>query len=401
MHCISFILRNSHCFFNHFKHLPLKNNTTLRFFAILIISCLLLPGCSLFIRVRQCTLTTRQDDTQVQILGCKGSDENGSNHGLYNSSDFKDVKIINKKGNVTLTTFKDFYVVNQSKSGYIPTSDIIYRSNFNPIKGIDIILPAISDLYLLSLVASTTTGADGTSTTTNTLGPVVGVGAILTGTLGWLNLCCGPWKTFPKTYELPALQKFPRRDTSENRVYIREANISLEKYSFVDYYYKNYKDYLDGNEEYRSTSKDEFKYRNSTLKDTLNNLLGKWSFADTSAGHLGFMYNSGYYIKCDLTGAHLNTVKSLSSFSINCDWKLFSTISDKPAYTVTLKTSSKWGFINSEDNTINDYLKDAFVKRAWPNLLIILLFRYCWNRKRLLPILLKHGTRYILSETIL
>ncbi|HXB12915.1 MAG TPA: trypsin-like peptidase domain-containing protein [Bacteroidia bacterium] len=303
----------------------------------------------------------KDDDTKVEILGCKNS-KGAKTDNLYSSADYQEVSIINKKGTAALNNSKDFYVINQYKKGCLPSTTIIARTQFNALKVLDILPPAFCDAYLFIQLVSTNGGEQTNAGAAAPTDPAFWATIIGIGTLGWFDQLAGPWKTYPSTYDLPALTRYPHRDTSESRVYVRDANISLEKYSFKEYFYKNYEDYLAGNEQYRATSPDEFKYSNRSLKDTLNNLLGKWSFMDTTAGHLGFMYNSGYYIKCDLTGAYLNTVRSLSSFTLDCDWRLFSTISDKAVYMQTLNTPSKWGYINGEENTVNDYLKDGFEK---------------------------------------
>lgn len=315
-------------------------------------SILLLQGCAAIFHTQHTALACWQDSTDVTY----SSSEVGMWWGeVANTLETEHAKMRGKIADISLNNNKTYYLIKQSKKGFIPEYSIITRRRFNLLKVIDLALPVISDIYLLSGAGYYTDPVTGEQQ--SNIVPLAL--SYYFGTVGWLQVPFGPWVVYNRRYALPPMTPIPRHDTNVGRIFIKEVDVNINKDSLQHKYYETYNKFINHNMLYASREKDSFRVRNTVFKDTLNSILGKWKFIDTGRSFLSFMYSAPNFIRCEISGMTIYSVNALSYISLSTKWKLYGATSDKEAYSANLENTSKWGTFQEGDEEFKEYVTDA------------------------------------------
>lgn len=313
---------------------------------------IVVQGCAAIFHTRHCALVTQQDSTQVNI----------NEGGMWTSGFNNGTTVVRGRvAEAKLDNRNDYYLIKQSAKGYLPSVTMIDRGKFNAGKAIDLLLPAISDLYILSIVGSQNSGSNNNNTTANPF-PLGKIAAWYMGTAGWLDIAFGPWKMYGKTYKLPALIPLPVHSKEENRIYVKDAGVDIKKDSLVRTYYSTYKKYVMKRLLYTSSEQESFKYTNTEFQDTLNSALAQWGYIDTSAGLFSRMYNSAYYLKCKMYNLSINTVGSVTFINAKCNWMLYGTTDENALFTASISSTSNWGDFTEDEYGYGAFIGDALKK---------------------------------------
>ncbi len=74
------------------------------------------------------------------------------------------------------------------------------------------------------------------------------------------------------------------------------------------------------------------------------------------------MYDNSYYIKCSIYGMSINTINTVTFFTLKCKWQLYSPTTERPVYEAITESSSKWGTFDESDNSFATFIGDAMDK---------------------------------------
>ncbi len=336
------------------------------FYVLTALTALMLQGCAVVFSSRRVALVCQQDSTSVTLLnnelsewGATLSYSTSLNQSANSGYVLKTPVLMRGKiGDVQLKNNKDYYIVTQTRKGYIPVSSLITRHGFNVGKGIDLFLPIAADiLWASGALYSNDPNNPGSITVSPAIYPTV-----YFGTVGWIDLLFGPWTQYSRRYVLPPIMPIPYRDTNMGKTYIKEVSVTINKDSLQRKYYETYNKYENKTLLYSSSEKGVFKVENTTFKDTLNRLLKTWKYIDTGKALLSFMYRAPYYLKCDIYGMTVTTVNALSFLTLKTTWKLYGATSDKEVFHAKFVTSSDWGTFNEDDEGFTDYISNALEK---------------------------------------
>lgn len=302
---------------------------------------LCLSGCAaIFGGSKKVTIITKQDSTTVTIIPSRYS---GKDH-------TRTVEINGRIGHVKLKSSTGYYEIKQERSGYFSRSSDAVLNTFNPWKLLDIGIPLLCDVYILSGAGqTTTTDAYGNTTTqSNSTYPY----ALYGGTVGWIDIFFGHWQTFQNIYTLPALVKIPtvKKADSTKKVYIKNVAISISKDSMVENYYKSDKDFENNKLLRKANIGESFKIKHTIFRDSLNDYLERWHYIDTTKGFFSFVYQSACYIRCTINGLTINTVGPTTVFNLRSEWKLYGVTGDKEIYRTVLTSSA-----NQDNFYVSDY----------------------------------------------
>lgn len=334
-----------------------------KLFPLLVAAAAILgmQSCALVFHTRKCALITQQDSTKVKVIDAAGGVWSG---GYDNNT----VTVRGKVAEVTLDNKNEYYLIQQTAKGYLPSTTMIDRDKFNTVKIIDLLIPAVCDMYLLATIGSGNSNSNNNSSSSSSSSDQSGgisVGRVVAwyyGTAGWLDVAFGPWKMYEKTYQLPALDPIPMKQAKENRVYVKDAGVDIKKDSLIRRYYSTYKDYTQNHLLYTSSEKEAFKYTNTEFQDSMNHDLMKWGYIDTTAGLFSRMYNSAFYIKCKMYSLALNTVNSVTFVNLKCNWMLFGTTDENALYTASISTTSNWGNFTDDEDGYGAFIGNALQK---------------------------------------
>jgi serine protease Do len=312
----------------------------------------LLSGCAaIFGGGRSVTIITKQDSTTVTVIP---SSYRGNDH-------TRTVEMHGNVGHVRLKNRTAYYEIKEERPGYFTKSTDATLSAFNAWRLLDIAIPFICDIYVLSGAGTTTvTNSNGTTTQGSTPYAI----ALYGGTLGWLDIFFGHSKTFNGVYTLPALVKVPnvKKADSTKKVYIKNVSINISQDSMVECYYKSQRDF-DANKILRKQNLgDALTVKHTIFKDSLNDYLRRWNYIDTAKGFFSFAYKSSCYIRCNINGLTINTVGNNTVFKVRSEWKLYGVTGDKEIYRTTLTGSSDQDNFYVSDYTINNMMTSALAQ---------------------------------------
>jgi len=313
----------------------------------------LLSGCAaIFGGSRMVTFITKQDSTQVTVIP-----------GNYRGEDHtRTVEMHGNIGRVRLKNRTGYYEIKEERPGYFTKSTDATLTTFNPWKLLDIGIPFICDIYVLSGSGSTQVpdGYGGTTTQESSIYPF----ALYLGTLGWIDIFFGHAKTFERSYSLPELVKIPnvKRADSSKKVYVKNVSISISQDSMVECYYKSEKDF-DANKILRKENLGEaVSVKHTVFMDSLNDYLKRWNYIDTVQGFFSFAYKSSCYIKCTINGLTISTIGNNTVFKVRSEWKLYGVTGDKEIYRTTLNGTSDQDNFYVSDYTICNMMTGALAQ---------------------------------------
>jgi serine protease Do len=300
--------------------------------------CIILSGCAaIFGGSRNVTFATKQDSTVVTIIPSR-----------YHGSDHtRTVEMHGKIGKAR---------------GYFSQTISAGAHQFNPWKLLDIGVPLICDIYLLSGTGQTTVNNPTTGTTTQV--SKIYPFALYLGTLGWFDIFFGHWSTFPNEYDLPALVKIPsvKKADSTKKVYVKNIAINISKDSMVQCYYKSEKEFENNKLMRKENIGQSFNIKHTVFRDSMNDYLMRWNYIDTGKEFFSFVYKSACYIRCTINGLTINTIGSNTVFNVRSDWKLFGVTGDKEIYQTTLTGSSSQNNFYISDYTIDNLMTNALAQ---------------------------------------
>ncbi len=331
--------------------MKIRNKILLSFcFIGMIYTAVSLSSCAMiFGNTRNATIITQQDSTKVTFIPSR---YHGHDHTRI-------VNITGRVGHVKLKTRSQFYQIQQESPGYYNKSTSTSTNSFNTWKLLDIGIPLICDIYLFSGAGSTQVNSptNGQSTQESKIYPYTLYG----GTVGWLLIFFGHWKTFDGTYNLPALEKVPsmKKADSAKKVYIKNVSISIPQDSMIEYYYKSDKEFKSGKLLRKDNLEGSIKARHTVFRDSLNDYLMRWNYIDTTKGFFSFVYKSACYIRCNINGLTINTIGNTTVFRVRSEWKLYGVTGDKEIYRTTLT-----GEARQENFYVSDFMVSSMMTTA-------------------------------------
>jgi serine protease Do len=311
-------------------------------FAGIMYILITLSGCAaIFGGSKDVTIITKQDSTIVTITPSRFR---GSDH-------TRTVDMNGKTGHVKLHNRTGYYEIKEERPGYFTQSVSASANTFNTWKLLDIGIPLICDIYLLSGSGTTTTVDPNTGYTT-TQNSVVYAPALWVGTAGWFDIFFGHWSTFRSKYELPTLVKIPgvKMADSSKKVYVKNIAINISKDSMLQCYYRTQKDFENNKLSRKENIGESFNIKHTVFRDSMNDYLERWNYIDTGKGFFSFVYKSACYIRCTINGLTINTIGSNTVFNVRSEWKLYGVTGDKEIYRTTLTGSA-----NEENFYVSDY----------------------------------------------
>jgi serine protease Do len=322
-------------------------------FAGVLYAVLCLSGCAaIFGSSRMVTITTQQDSTTVTIIPSRFR---GNDH-------TRTVEMHGTVGRVKMKSRTQYYEIKQERPGYFTKSTDANINTFNAWKLVDIGIPLVCDLYVVSGAGSTQVpdGYGGTTTQESNIYPF----ALYMGTLGWIDIFFGYWQTFPGKYDLPALVKVPSarvasKMDSLKKVYVKNVSINISKDSMMQVYYKSQKDYDNHKIIKKENLGESFNVRHTVFRDSMNDCLMRWNYIDTTKGFFSFVYKSACYIRCNINGITINTIGNSTEFDVRSEWKLYGVTGDKEIYGTTLTGISDVQNFYVSEYTINNMMAQA------------------------------------------
>lgn len=237
---------------------------------------------------------------------------------------------------------RDSYLIIQEKEGYRSSVTPQIPRKFNKVKLIDFGLPLLCDLYLL--------------------GPAAGVlasPAYAVGTFGWLSPFYGPWHVYEKSYSLPALIPYPKRDSTERYLVVDQVSLNAPKDSLTTQYFESYRDFENGITLYNSNAKEKIQYDNLIFSESLNEILAKFGYADTLKKFLTNSFNS-YNINCEISSLKQKTAGSIFSIELHAKWKILDAVNDKEVVGRFINASSNYSdYEVGRKDLIKNHIEDA------------------------------------------
>jgi len=325
------------------------------FLFIILYAMLLSESCTIgmMFNTRRVTFNTVLDSTIIGII--PGEIGNIKKRNAHNSSLYADQTrmSVHKKSIDTLTTNIRNYTIVQNKKGYLPSSTPIKRTRFNGLKIIDFAIPAA---YIMALTNMKVSPDDPSFYPITIYYPIFGL---------WANLLPGPWVTYKGKFMLPALIPIKYREDGENRVYIKSLTVDSvnslvpQEYSNLSSFKRHEPKYRPKNYHLGNTS-----VAKSDIKDSLNHLLKKWGYIDTTSFFVR-LYSGSYLATCEVK-SHADIYIGRSDCVImNCMWSLYTPEGDKKLVEYsTCDTSSWFSAYGAEATTdvmvrsLNNFLKN-------------------------------------------
>lgn len=316
--------------------------------AILAIAVSTLSGCATIFHTVKGKFHTPDKNVTLVLSDNGGSVGSGTSVVVDPDSANKDVPTA--KGGMAvfkLNNNTDVYVVTATKNKCFSSSIVLGRDVFNPMKLIDMGLPLVFGVIVFT---SPNAKVDNP--------PVPFTIMFIESVAGWVPVGYGPWWTFHKDYNIPALQAIPYKQSKQNDLYVKSVDMKAGKDSIKETLYEHFRDYKHGDLLNVENGTDNYKDADYNIKVSLNNTLQSWNYIDSGKFALANLAHRSVYITCSVQSIKGTSINTFSAFNVISGWQLHSP--DGSVITqATYQTSTSWGDYGISDQGVTDIAGDA------------------------------------------
>ncbi len=350
------------------NYLPVKKYTIPYKLAALVL-IMALQGCATVFHNVKSTFTVSQDDEKLLVTDNSYAISFPSPTEVKNKKPVKDsglsrpssvivfvttaiiddsVKLKNRVGVTTMDNREDFFVAEQAKAGYFNSTFLLGRTIVNPWKIVDIAIPAIFYAAFIPSPLAQENNPPGY------IAPFV-----LYSVVAPIPIFFGAWKTYKRSYNLPALEPLPQRQPKENNFYVRGVDFSEKTDSNMRFSYPKYSDFANNHPKYSSPDEHGHSLNSVHFANALNKTLASWDFIDTTKHGLAYLYDRTMYVRCEVSSIAIYTVGYFTSFDITAKWFLYNPAGGKAFYDATFETSSIWAHYGADNLDFVTFTNDA------------------------------------------
>jgi hypothetical protein len=188
-------------------------------------------------------------------------------------------------------------------------------------------------------------------------------------------------RLYPRKIVVDELKKLPVKTDDLKYIFVQEAAVDLSKGSSNLKSFKNYKRYLKGTNFRKESWQEPVQYSNTTLSRSLNSMLTKYNFSDSSRSIIKSRVNTTY-VNCVLNKIEFIQVRKgyLFQIKLNFKWELYDYY-QKKIYETSIESLSDFDtyYLNTDsygyysaDNTMRDKV-DNLIDDVLENSIIDLL----------------------------